>query len=79
MNTKKIAVFISLLLFSSALQLRAQDYKNFNLPIEERVKDLVKRMTLKEKVSQLGHTADAIPPWFSEQDVHRDRGASTHQ
>src|SRR6185369_13689057 len=61
MNTKKIAVFISLLLFSSALQLRAQDYKNFNLPIEERVKDLVKRMTLKEKVSQLGHTADAIP------------------
>jgi beta-glucosidase len=36
-------------------------YKNLQLPIEQRVKDLVSRMTLKEKVSQLGHTADAIP------------------
>jgi len=61
MNTKKIAAFISLLLFSFALQLQAQVYKNSKLPTEERVSDLVKRMTLKEKVSQLGHTADAIP------------------
>src|SRR5690242_19057402 len=30
-------------------------------PIEKRVADLVGRMTLQEKVSQLGHTADAIP------------------
>jgi beta-glucosidase len=29
--------------------------------IEERVNNLVGQMTLKEKVSQLGHTADAIP------------------
>ncbi len=37
------------------------DYKNPQLPVEERVKDLVSRMSLQEKVSQLGHTADAIP------------------
>ena len=36
-------------------------YKNPQLATEERVNDLVSRMTLEEKVSQLGHTADAIP------------------
>src|SRR5512142_1381264 len=64
MNKKITAVFISVLLFSAVLALQAQEtpaYKNPNLPIEQRVNDLVKRMTLKEKVSQLGHTADAIP------------------
>jgi beta-glucosidase len=76
MNSKKIAVFISLLLFSFVPRLQAQEepaYKNPKLPIEQRVNDLVKRMTLKEKVSQLGHTADAIPrlgvpqyDWWSE-------------
>jgi beta-glucosidase len=35
-------------------------YKNPNLPVEQRVADLVSRMTLEEKVSQLGHTADAV-------------------
>src|SRR5512142_1238469 len=64
MNKKITAVFISVLLFSAVLALQAQEtpaYKNPNLPIERRVNDLVSRMTLKEKVSQLGHTADAIP------------------
>jgi beta-glucosidase len=36
-------------------------YKNPNLSTEERAKDVVSRMTLEEKVSQFGHTADAIP------------------
>lgn len=36
-------------------------YKNANLPVDERVDDLVQRMTLHEKISQLGHSADAIP------------------
>ena len=36
-------------------------YKNAKLSIEQRVGDLVSRMTLEEKVSQLGHTADAVP------------------
>jgi beta-glucosidase len=35
-------------------------YKNTNLAFEERAHDLVRQMTLEEKVSQLGHTADAI-------------------
>src|SRR6516164_2221383 len=36
-------------------------YKNPNLPLEQRVDDLISRMTLEEKVSQLGHTAEAVP------------------
>jgi beta-glucosidase len=48
-------------------------YKNPKLPTEQRVNDLVSRMTLEEKVSQLTHTAAAIPRlgvpqynWWSE-------------
>ena len=36
-------------------------YKNPALSVEQRAKDLVSRMTLEEKVSQIGHTADAVP------------------
>ena len=36
-------------------------YKNPDLPVVQRVDDLISRMTLEEKVSQLGHTADAVP------------------
>ena len=36
-------------------------YKNPSLPLEQRVNDLVSRMTTEEKISQLGHTADAVP------------------
>jgi beta-glucosidase len=36
-------------------------YKNANLPPERRADDLVQRMTLHEKISQLGHRANAIP------------------
>src|SRR5690242_6931019 len=36
-------------------------YRNPQLPVEQRVNDLITRMTLEEKVSQLGHTADAVP------------------
>src|SRR5271170_542504 len=36
-------------------------YKNAQLPLEQRVNDLISRMTLEEKITQLGHTADAIP------------------
>jgi beta-glucosidase len=35
-------------------------YKNVNLSVEERVKDLVSRMTVEEKVSQMSHLAPAI-------------------
>src|ERR1700685_3921672 len=36
-------------------------YKNPKLPTEQRVKDLVSRMTVEEKAAQVGHTAPAIP------------------
>ena len=36
-------------------------YLNPKLPIEQRVDNLISRMTLEEKVSQLGHTAPSIP------------------
>lgn len=36
-------------------------YLNPDLPVEERVNDLISQMTLTEKVSQLVHTASAIP------------------
>jgi beta-glucosidase len=39
----------------------APPYKNPQRPVEERVSDLVSRMTLEEKVSQLGHSAAAVP------------------
>jgi beta-glucosidase len=39
----------------------AAAYKDSKLSFDQRVKDLVSRMTLEEKVSQLGHTASAIP------------------
>jgi beta-glucosidase len=35
-------------------------YKDFEAPIEERISDLISRMTLKEKVSQMLHDAPAI-------------------
>jgi len=38
----------------------APAYKNTSLSFEERARDLEQRMTLEEKVSQLGHTADAV-------------------
>ena len=36
-------------------------YKDTKRSFEERARDLVGRMTLEEKISQLGHTADAVP------------------
>ena len=36
-------------------------FKNPKLSVEKRVDDLVSHMTLEEKVSQIGHTADAVP------------------
>jgi len=57
-------VFLLLLLsnFSLAQELTTKpDYLNPNLPVEKRVNDLVSRMTLEEKVSQMIDVAEAIP------------------
>ena len=56
------AIFSATLCLVSPAQQSTGDppYKNPTLPLEQRVDDLVSRMTLEEKVSQLGHTADAV-------------------
>ena len=48
--------------FSSAQQSSSSfAFRNPSLPVEERVNDLVTRMTLQEKADQLLYTAPAIP------------------
>jgi beta-glucosidase len=46
---------------SSASTSTNPPYKDPSLSIEKRAADLVSRMTLEEKVSQIGHTSDAVP------------------
>ena len=57
-------LLLSVVLYSRLLPQQATPeaaYKNPDLPVAQRVDDLISRMTLEEKVSQLGHTADAVP------------------
>lgn len=56
-------LIFSLLLAGTTLNLFAQqpDYKNPKLPVEKRVADLLKRMTLEEKVAQLQSTHAGRP------------------
>lgn len=67
MKIKIPFVLGSLLCFALCIPVLAQQptpepaYKNPDLPVAQRVEDLISRMTLEEKVSQLGHTADAVP------------------
>ncbi len=58
--------FIGLIVLFSVVCLmpaRAQEFpfRNASLPLEERINDLVSRMTLQEKADQLLYTAPAIP------------------
>ena len=46
---------------AGAMAQGTEKFRDPDLPIEDRARDLVAHMTLEEKVSQLGHTADAIP------------------
>jgi len=57
MNRYTIALACCLL----QVAVTAQNYKNSNLPVEERVADLLKRMTLEEKVAQLQSTHAGRP------------------
>ncbi len=36
------------------------DYMNYNLPVELRIRDLISRMTIEEKISQMVHNSPAI-------------------
>lgn len=53
MKNKVQQIGILLLCITQTCLLFAQDYKNAKLPIEDRVDDLLSRMTLEEKVAQL--------------------------
>lgn len=59
-----LVIFFLLISFTqfarSGEQTKTLPYQNPNLPIEERVNDLVSRMTLEEKVSQMVNSAAAI-------------------
>jgi beta-glucosidase len=68
MNNRPFIFFTLLLLICAALGLTVGSgqnlmppYKNPSLPVETRVDDLVSRMTLEEKVSQMMNAAAAIP------------------
>src|SRR5829696_2372023 len=54
-----LSAFLLLAVFSCA-ESQSLPYKNPNLPIQTRVDDLVSRMTLEEKVSQMMNAAPAI-------------------
>lgn len=58
--------FFSIALIFFAAKANAQDYKsfpmwNYNLPFEQRVNDVVSRLTLEEKVHQMLNATPAIP------------------
>ncbi len=64
MNRKMMVVWI-VALAGPVVSCVAQEkpmpaYKNTKLSFEERARDLEQRMTLEEKISQLGHTSDAV-------------------
>ena len=52
-------LLVCLMMLAAACN-RTADYKNPGLPVEERVEDLVSRMTLEEKTSQMVYHAPAI-------------------
>ncbi len=65
--------FVAMTCVATAQSAAKPDYLNTNLPPEQRAADLVKRMTLEEKASQLVNQARAIPrlnipqyDWWSE-------------
>jgi len=57
----RLAVAAVLVCCAAGLSARENlKYRDTSLPFEERAHDLLSRMTLEEKVSQLGHTSDAV-------------------
>lgn len=60
LNKNLISLLILLIFNLSYSQSNSLPYQNLNLSFTERAKDLVSRMTLEEKVSQLLHDAKAI-------------------
>ncbi|MCK4465566.1 MAG: glycoside hydrolase family 3 protein, partial [Bacteroidales bacterium] len=68
MRTNCCKSLLLFLLIAINISVFSQDFKYFfqnpNLPIDYRVKDLVSRLTLEEKVGQLMYNAKAIPRFY---------------
>src|SRR5690242_5240973 len=69
-------IILTFLLFGTDMQAQTQspDYKNSHLPVEQRVKDLLRRMTLEETVAQLVCLWDQKPQVRRQTDFSTDRG-----
>lgn len=75
---KRINLFLICLLLLASSTIKGQQanvpaYENYTLPIDERVDDLISRMTIEEKASQMMDAASALPKlnvpqygWWSE-------------
>ena len=68
-----IAIILSIVIANAAAQTKSALYLDPSQPIDQRVDDLIKRMTLEQKASQLVNQARAIPElqipaydWWSE-------------
>jgi beta-glucosidase len=60
-STKRAIGLAVLLALSAAASAEGPAYKDLNKSFEQRAADLVSRMTLEEKIAQLGNNAPAIP------------------
>src|ERR1700760_4706314 len=59
---KRIAfTFLCLLAASYTLKAQTPVYKDMTKPLDERVHDLVSKLTLEEKASLLGYNSKAVP------------------
>jgi len=56
-----VLVFLCLLIGNTCLKAQTPVYKDMSKPLDERVRDLVSRLTLEEKVSLLGYNSKAVP------------------
>jgi beta-glucosidase len=56
----KYANLLFILMLVSFNYAQQPDYKNPELPVDQRVADLISRMTVEEKISQMSHLAPAI-------------------
>lgn len=58
---KKFNLFLLGCCLSMMVQAQTYPFRNPDLPVEERVKDLISRLTLHEKVQMMKHQAAAVP------------------
>lgn len=61
MKRKLYLIFICLCSLNGWLQAQTYPFRNPDLPLEERVQDLISRLTLEEKVQLMKHQSPAIP------------------